>query len=258
MSKSRVLLISNSRQGDNPYLGHAESSIKAFLGKQVQEALFIPWASVVVSYEEYTNKVMTRFGEFGIGMKSIHQFPDPVQAIECSQAIVVGGGNTFKLLYELQESRVSNVIRRKVENGTPYIGWSAGANIAGPTIMTTNDMPVVWPKSVEALNLVPFQINPHYTDAVPPGFSGETRKERITEFTLLHQKTYVVGMREGAIITIGEGAARLEGESTKIFLNGKPPMEYKPGDPLEFLLTGEDLWRDVLKSYPKPGKKVLS
>jgi dipeptidase E len=236
MPKSRVLLISNSRQGDKPYLAHAENSIKAFLDKQVKEALFIPWASVVVPYAEYSRTVMTRFTQLDIGIKSIHQFPDPVEAIESSQAIVVGGGNTFKLLYELQESMVSKAIRRKVEDGTPYIGWSAGANIAGQTIMTTNDMPVVWPKSIEALNLVPFQINPHYTDAVPPGFSGETREERIAEFTLLHQKTYVVGMREGAVIILDKGTAKLEGESIRVFLNGKPPMEYKPGDSLEFLL----------------------
>ncbi|MDR3245133.1 MAG: dipeptidase PepE, partial [Prevotellaceae bacterium] len=179
----RLLLISNSTNPGEAYLGYSKKDIQTFLEKDnVREALFVPYATVTFSYDAYLEKVRQRFDDFGITVKGIHNENDPVAAVKAAQAIVVGGGNTFHLLKNIQDAGIVDAVREKVGNGTPYIGWSAGSNIACPTICTTNDMPIVEPTSFESFNLIPFQINPHYLDAHPQGHAGETREQRIEEY----------------------------------------------------------------------------
>jgi dipeptidase E len=168
----------------------------------------------------------------------LHRAHDLVAAIRGAQAIVVGGGNTWNLLRELRAHRlVLPALRQRVLAGVPYIGWSAGSNIACPTIMTTNDMPICDPGGFDALALVPFQINPHYLHGNPPGFKGETREERIHEFNVLHPDSWVVGLREGTGLRIENGTIRLLGEAQcRIFRGGIEPRELGAGDDFSFLL----------------------
>jgi dipeptidase E len=237
MPKNNLLLISNSQQPGFKYLGHAEHHIGRFLGASVQEVLFFPYAAVLFSYDHYAEKVRKTFESMGYGLKSLHEVKDPIRAIQAAQAIVVGGGNTFQLLRSLYEMNLIGPIRHSVQEGVPYMGFSAGANVAGPTIKTTNDMPVVWPPSLDALGLVPFQINPHYTDALPPDFSGETRDARIAEYLALNPDTYVVGLREGTMLHIdGAKVSLTGGKSIKVFLDAAPPREYGADESLGFLL----------------------
>ena len=178
----RLLLISNSTNPGEEYLDYPKNNIKDFLGEKPLNAIFIPYAAVTFSFEEYEKKVNDRFVEIGHHVTSIHRFINPIEAIENSDAIVVGGGNTWQLVKMLQEKGLMKAIRKKVKQGTPYIGWSAGSNIACPSLRTTNDMPIVEPVKFKTLKLVPFQINPHYLDDNPANHGGETREMRINEF----------------------------------------------------------------------------
>jgi dipeptidase E len=233
----RLLLISNSTNPGEPYLSYPKENIKKFLGDLKGKAIFIPYAAVTFSYDEYENKVAERFSETGIEIVSIHRFKDAKSAIRGASAIVVGGGNTWQLLKLLIDNDLLGVIREKVLSGTPYVGWSAGSNVACPTIKTTNDMPVVEPSSFAALNLIPFQINPHYTDANPAGHAGETREQRIEEFLEINRSVYVVGLREGTMLLCENEKLHLLGDKTaRIFKNGTLPQELGKGDNLTFLL----------------------
>ena len=158
-------------------------------------------------------------------------------AVAEASAIVVGGGNTWNLLKMIQDFDLTDIVRQKVRGGTPYIGWSAGSNLACPTIRTTNDMPVVEPHSFEAFNLIPFQINPHYTDANPPGHAGETREDRIREFIEINPGLYVAGLREGTMILMENDQISLLGsKSMRVFKKGALPVELSQDDDLSFLL----------------------
>lgn len=160
-----------------------------------------------------------------------------MNAIENAEAIIVGGGNTWKLVRMLHENRLMNPVREKVFNGVPYIGWSAGANVACPTLRTTNDMPVIDPLSFDTIGLVPFQINPHYTDVIAPGHAGETRDQRIAEFLVVNPSVKVVGLREGSMLKLEDKYLNLLGKfNCKVFNNGEEPVEYLPGDDLNFLM----------------------
>ena len=196
----RLLLISNSTNPGEPYLDYPKNKIREFLGKKPVKALFIPYAAVTFSYDEYEEKVSERFREIGHEIVSIHHFKDKASAVRKSAAIIVGGGNTWSLLKMIRDNDLIDVVRQKVIEGTPYIGWSAGSNVACPTIRTTNDMPVVEPDSFEAFNLIPFQINPHYTDVNPSGHAGETREQRINEFIEINPDMFVAGLREGSML----------------------------------------------------------
>lgn len=154
----RLLLISNSTNPGEAYLDYPKHQIKEFLGEKAKNAIFIPYAGVTFSFEEYEEKVNTRFAEIGHHVTSIHRFINPIEALENADAIVVGGGNTWQLVKMLHEKGLMKIIRKKVKDGVPYIGWSAGSNIACPTLKTTNDMPIVEPKKFKTLKLVPFQI----------------------------------------------------------------------------------------------------
>lgn len=233
----KLLLLSNSTMPGEDYLAYPKKEIQQFLGPQKVKALFIPFAAVTFSFEEYERKVNESLQEIGHEVTSIHRFKDPVKAVEEAEAIVIGGGNTWQLVRMLHDQDLMPVIRRKVQQGTPYIGWSAGSNVACPTLRTTNDMPIIDPKSFNTINLIPFQINPHYLDANPEGHGGETREQRITEFLEINPGTYVVGLREGTMLKLEDGQLSLIGErSARLFLKGEAPCEKAEGDDFSFLL----------------------
>jgi dipeptidase E len=233
----RLLLISNSTNPGEKYLDYPKENIKKFLGETPVTAIFIPYAAVTFSYDEYEKKVSERFAEIGHKIVSVHRFRDPAGAITKAEAIVVGGGNTWKLLKTIRENELINIVREKVLSGTPYLGWSAGSNVACPTIRTTNDMPITEPDSFGSFGLVPFQINPHYLDANPSGHAGETREQRIEEFIEINPGVYVVGLRESTMLLIEESTMKLLGPgSARIFQKGTIPVELRPDDDLSFLL----------------------
>ena len=233
----RILLISNSTMPGEAYLDYPKHEIKQFLGDKPLTALFIPYAAVTFSFELYEQKVAERFAELGFQLKSIHHFDDSIKAVRDAQVIVVGGGNTWQLVRMMHDNRLMEVIREKVVNGTPYIGWSAGANVACPTLRTTNDMPIIDPKGFDTLDLIPFQINPHYLDANPAGHGGETREQRIDEFIEINPTLFVVGLREGTMLRVEDEQMRLIGNRTaRIFLKGNTPLELSPDNDLSFLL----------------------
>jgi dipeptidase E len=233
----KLLLISNSTNPGEPYLDYPKNNIREFLGTEPVKALFIPYAAVTFSYDEYEAKVSERFREIGHDVVSIHRFSNPVDAVKGATAIVVGGGNTWKLLKMIRDNGLIAPVREKVLSGTPYIGWSAGSNVACPTIMTTNDMPVTEPDSFSAFGLVPFQINPHYLDANPAGHAGETREQRIAEYIEMNPGIYVVGLREGTMLEAESGKLKLTGpRKSRLFIKGAIPVEAGSNDDLSFLL----------------------
>lgn len=232
----RLLLISNSTNSGEEYLDYPKQMIKEFLGKKHIKALFIPYAAITFSYDDYELKVRDRFREVGHDIISIHHYSDPVNAVEKALAIVVGGGNTWMLLKLLRYYRLIEPVRKKILAGTPYIGWSAGSNVACPTIRTTNDMPVVEPSSFKAFNLIPFQINPHYLDANPSGHAGETREQRIVEFIEINPEIWVAGLREGTMFLIeGPEISLIGPRKARIFKKDRQPLELGENDDFRFL-----------------------
>ena len=231
----RLLLISNSTLHGSGYLDHAAAEICNFLG-DLKRVLFVPFA--LQDRDAYAAQARARFAQMGYELNSIHLGNDPVRAIAEHDAIFIGGGNTFRLLKTLYEQNLLDQIRERVRAGMPYIGSSAGSNVAAPTIKTTNDMPIVQPRSFAALNLVTFQINPHYLDADPSStHKGETREERIIQF-LEENATPVVGLREGAMLRIEHGQTLLKGSTgARIFRRGLEPVETLPGAYLDELLS---------------------
>ena len=233
----RLLLISNSTNAGEPYLDYPKTNIRDFLGRDPVTALFIPYAAVTFTYDSYEEKVNERFSEIGHSVISIHHFNDPADAVRKAEAIVVGGGNTWKLLKTVQDNGLSDIVRKKVLAGTPYIGWSAGSNMACPTIKTTNDMAILQPASFNSFNLIPFQINPHYLDANPAGHAGETREQRIEEFIEANPGIIVAGLREGTmLLRENEKLTLIGNRSMRVFRHGQDPEEKAPGDDLSFLL----------------------
>jgi dipeptidase E len=233
----RLLLISNSTTAGQPYLGWPIEHIRKFLGGCAETVAFVPYAAVTFSYDEYEAKVQARFDDLGIEVRSVHRAPDPTRAIREAEAVVVGGGNTFALLKKMQEQGLVDAVRMAVaELKIPYVGWSAGSNVACPTIRTTNDMPVVEPESFNAAGLIPFQINPHYLDAHPDGHAGETREQRIEEFLAANPTVPVAGLREGCLIKIeGEKRTLVGANPMRIFRQGISPVEINPGENIDIL-----------------------
>jgi dipeptidase E len=237
MSGKRLLLLSSSMVQGAGYLEYPQGEIRDFLGAEVKRVLFVPFAGVMRTFDEYAEVARAPFRAMGYELDSVHQFQNANDAVRDAAAIVIGGGNTFHLLGRLYETGLIESIRERVEEGTPYIGWSAGSNVACPTIRTTNDMPIVEPPSMKALGLVPFQINPHYTDAHPAGHQGETREQRIAEFIEVNRKVYVVGLREGSMLRLEGASLSLRGEpEARVFIYGEEAREYRPEESLEFLL----------------------
>jgi len=233
----KLLLISNSTMKGEAYLDYPKHEIKKFLGDTPKTAVFIPYAAVTFSFDEYCEKVEQRFAEIGHHVVGIHTFDNPVKAIEHAEAIVVGGGNTWQLVRMLHEQKLMNPIREKAFYDTPYIGWSAGSNVSCPTLKTTNDMPIVDPEGFDCIGMIPFQINPHYTDANPEGHGGETREQRIQEFIEANPDCYVAGLREGTMFKIVDDSITLIGERPcRVFKKGQEPLELSAGDDFSFLL----------------------
>ena len=230
----RVLLISSSNVHGTGYLDHAEPEIRDFLGP-VRRVLFFPWA--LKDRDGYTAKVGERLGRMGFEVDSVHEAPDPARAVEAAEAVFAGGGNTFRLLKTMYEQDVLVPLRRRVREGMPYVGSSAGSNVAGVTIRSTNDMPVVEPPSLSALGIVPFCINPHYLDPDPNSrHMGETREERILQF-LEENDTPVAALREGAMLRIENGETILRGSTgARIFRKGLDAIETLPGAHLNAFL----------------------
>ena len=232
----RLLLVSNSTNPGEEYLDYPKQRIKEFLGKKHIKALFIPYAAITFSYDDYELKVRNRFREVGHDIISIHHYSDPVNAVEKASAIVVGGGNTWMLLKLLRDYKLIGPVRKKILAGTPYIGWSAGSNVACPTIRTTNDMPVVEPSSFKAFNLIPFQINPHFLDSNPAGHAGETREQRIEEFIEINPEIWVAGLREGTMLLIeGPEISLIGPRKARIFKKDHQPLELGENDDFRFL-----------------------
>jgi dipeptidase E len=229
----RVLLISNSTLYGGGYLDHAESEIRSFLGN-VKGVLFVPFA--LYDRDAYTSMARERFQKMGYGLESMHTTTDAQQAVNKAESIFIGGGNTFRLLKALYDTNVLQTIQNRVAEGMPYIGSSAGSNVAGPTIKTTKDMPIVQPPSFDALGLVPFQISPHFLDPDPNStHMGETQEERILQF-LEENDTPVAGLREGAMVRAENSSHVLRGSSgARIFRKGHEPVEAKPGEQLDHL-----------------------
>ncbi len=231
-----LLLISNSTNAGEQYLKYPINKIGEFLGG-VSEIIFIPYAAVTFSFDEYQAKVQERFAEIGIEVRSIHTCQKPLEAIASAEAICVGGGNTFALTKAMQEQGLVEAIAKRVSQGAKYVGWSAGSNVTCPTLCTTNDMPIVEPLSFKLMGLIPFQINPHYLDANPEGHAGETREQRILEYIAANKSTYVAGLREGCMLEYHNEAMELIGpKPMRIFKWGEPIREVSAGDDLSFLL----------------------
>src|SRR5262245_17773901 len=231
----RLLLISNSTLYGSGYLDHAEKEIRDFLGA-VDRLLFVPFAQY--DRDAYTALVYQRMEAMGYALDSVHKASDPKKTVEKAEAVFVGGGNTFRLLKGLYDFDLLAPIRRKVAEGIPYIGSSAGSIVACPTLKTTKDMPVVQPPSFNALALVGFQISPHYLDPDPNStHMGETQEERINQF-LEETDAPVVGLREGTMLRIEQGKILLKGiTSERVFRRDHCPVEIETDSTIGVLLS---------------------
>lgn len=234
-SMARLFLISNSTMHGGGYLAHCAAELGTFLGRGCKVA-FVPYA--LADHDGYERKAQAAFAALGCELVSVHR-GNPLAAIGAADAVFVGGGNTFRLLDRLQRLGLAAAIAARVQAGMPYVGSSAGTNVATPSIRTTNDMPIVQPQSLAALGLVPFQINPHYLDPDPQSkHMGETRQERIQQF---HEENAVpvLGLREGCWLVVDGERATLRGSTrARLFRRGEAPAEFEPGADLSFLLRG--------------------
>lgn len=241
MAQKNILAFSSSRSGNSAYLETAVPLIKNFLGNTPLNIAFVPFASVDENYETYASLV--REGLSGLTHAiNIVESGNARSVIEESDVIMIGGGNTFKLLNNLYQYRLIDLIVDKVNSGTRYIGWSAGSNITGLTIGTTNDMPIIQPESFDALALFPFQINPHYLNVQVEGHNGETRDQRLAEFMKLNPGIPVICLPEGTALQLQAGTLTFIGQGSGVLFhaeeNSKIPLrkEITPGDDLSFLL----------------------
>lgn len=226
----QLLLLSNSTMKGESYLAWPQSHLMGFL-KGVNTVVFIPYAGVTIGYDEYTKSVKDALSDFNLDIRGVHALADKADEIINADCIMVGGGNTFSLLKNLQEQKLVEPIQKAIEKGAKYIGWSAGSNMACPTIKTTNDMPVEQPPSFNAIGLIDFQINPHFTNATIPNHGGETREMRLQEYLVKNQDSTVVGLPEGMLIEV-------DGEKT--YLKGKgEALLFKYNQDTQLLKTGE-------------------
>ncbi len=225
-----MIIASTSTIYGSDYLEYILPELADFF-KEVEEVLFIPYARPGgVTYDEYTNVARKAFDEIGKGIKGIHEFNDPKIAVQNAKAIFVGGGNTFVLVDTLYKHNLFSEIVKAVESGTLYFGTSAGSNITGVNMKTTNDMPIVYPPDFKTLGLIPFNLNPHYLDPDPSSkHKGETRETRIREFHG-YNDIPVLGLREGSWLDVKGQKIILKGElSAKLFRKSEKPIELDPG-----------------------------
>ncbi|XP_069141378.1 alpha-aspartyl dipeptidase-like [Argopecten irradians] len=238
MATRKLLLISNSTLHGGGYLEHCSEQIKTFLG-QVKRVLFIPYA--LHDRDGYADVARKAYNAMGYELDSIHTQPSAIEAVKKAEAVFIGGGNTFRLLKTLYTEGVLEEIKRRVEqDGVPYIGSSAGSNVATCSINTTNDMPIVYPPSFSAINLVPFNINAHYIEPAPGStHMGETREDRIKQYHEYPNTPPVLGLREGCILLVEGDKATLKGKNgAKLFVRDVEPKEIELGADLSFLLSG--------------------
>lgn len=232
----KVLAMSSSRVGSGGFLESAIAPVRAFVGNNALNIAFIPFASVQRDYEAYGTMVKEALAALPYSITTATP-TDAQSVIEKADVVMVGGGNTFKLLHDLYHYELLDLIKSKVEMGTPYIGWSAGANLAGRTICTTNDMPIIQPKSFTAFGFLPFQINPHYLNQLMVGFNGETRDQRLEEFVALNPDIPVVGLPEGTALQLRDTTLHFIGDSDGMLFrsewNGVPHKR--------IIAKGEDL-----------------
>jgi dipeptidase E len=242
--KRNLLLISNSTNVGEAYLSWPRPFISDFLKQGVKRILFVPYAGVNLSdkglqasFDVYEQKVASVFAELGYEIYSIHRESDPVKAVNEAECIAVGGGNTFHLVYMLHREGLVEPVRRRIAEGMPFMGWSAGANVACPTLRTTNDMPIIEPASFNCFNVVPFQINPHYLDAHPEGHGGETREQRINEFLEINPEVYVVGLREASLLEVHNDTMQIKGRhGIRLFKRAEAAREIALYEDVSFLL----------------------
>lgn len=221
----KILAISSSRTGNGGFLENAIPLIEDFIDIGKLNIVFIPFASVRLNYDEYGNMVKQALSSLPYSVNTIK--PSSAKSIiEKAGVIMVGGGNTFKLLHDIYHYDLFDLIQTKVRNGTPYIGWSAGANISGRNIATTNDMPIIQPKSFTALGFFPFQINPHYINQTVEGHNGETRDQRLEEFVVLNPGIPIIGLPEGTALRLDGSELNFIGDKDAVLFqsdsNGLP------------------------------------
>lgn len=224
-----IIIASTSTLHNGDYLSYLLPEIEV-LFKDCSEIIFIPYARPSgISHDDYTQKVARVFSEISIAVRGIHEFENPVEALVKAQGIFTGGGNTFLLVRQLYENSIVNTLKQVVLNGTPYLGTSAGSNICGVNMQTTNDMPIIYPPSFTTLGWVPFNINPHYLDPIEGStHMGETRETRIQEFHNLNSEP-VIGLREGSWLAVNRNSIILKGPLTaRIFKQNELPYEVAP------------------------------
>jgi dipeptidase E len=232
----KVIIASTSTVFGGTYLDYLLPTLAEHF-KNVSNLVFVPFARPGgISHEEYTEKVKPVFKQLNIEVKGIHEFENPIEAINKAEAIFTGGGNTFVLVSMLYKFNLLDAIQNAVENGTPYLGTSAGSNICGLTMGTTNDMPIVYPPSFRTLGLVSFNLNPHYLDPIEGlQHMGETRETRINEFHQYNPQS-VLGLREGSWIDVLGKTITLRGDlPARLFQQGKEPIELETGSDLSNL-----------------------
>lgn len=199
-ANQRMLLMSSSRHGSQGFLEHAQDQFAALYGQQKFNILFIPYAAVTYPFDVFEKNVQQAFVRHGHTVQSIHHARDPRAAVEQAQAIAIGGGNTFALLKRMYDANIVDAVAARVRAGVPFVGWSAGGNVAGPSIRTTNDMPIAQPPSFAGLNLIPFQTNPHFVSGKPVGHNGESREERLAEFLAFNPGEELIALPEGTAL----------------------------------------------------------
>jgi dipeptidase E len=241
MPHKRILAFSSSRSGNLGYLETAVPVISNFLGDKKLSIAFIPFASVTNDYNEYAQKVSAALQDLPYSIQTAEQ-NNAFAIIENADVIMIGGGNSFKLLHDIYALGIFELIKNKVENGTPYIGWSAGSNLTSPGIFTSNDMPIIEPESLTAFGFFPFQVNPHYYNISLPGFNGETRDQRLEEYMTLNTKTKVLGMPEGTALKLDNDKLEFIGSSaaTLFFYDNDTQLQKKavaPNTDLSLLLN---------------------
>lgn len=232
----KLIIASTSTLHGGGYLEYLLPALKKHF-EGCSSLLFIPYARPGgITHDEYTKKVAETFAPIGITVKGVHEFDDPVEAVENAEALFTGGGNTFLLVTQLYKTGLMTAIEKAVKNGTPYLGSSAGSNICGLTMQTTNDMPIIYPPSFKTLGLVPFNLNPHYLDPQPGStHMGETRETRIKEFHQFNPQP-VLGLREGSWLDVNGNTIILKGDlKARLFRQGKEPEELDAGSDISWL-----------------------
>ncbi|MBT3700055.1 MAG: dipeptidase PepE [Alphaproteobacteria bacterium] len=241
MTSPHLLLLSSSRYRDAGFLVDGLPVIKDFLvnciAGDIKDVLFVPYANAAKEYDDYEARVAAIFDTCGLGVQSIHHESDPVAAVRSAQAIAIGGGNTFALLSRLQEAKLIEPIRQAVMAGTPYIGWSAGSNMACPTLCTTNDMPICEPESFDALALIPFQINPHFVSGQIAGHNGESREQRLAEFMAVSPHKPVLALPEGTALRRHGEALTMSGHADGILFSADKQQVIKRDEDVSWMLS---------------------